>query len=92
MPTKTYGALSSSADPSQLSLTVTSFTQVLIGVAAIYATSKGLDVASATSQVQAIVDVAGQVFTLAFTLYHSMMTCYGLVRKGIVFFATKPQA
>lgn len=82
------GFLASSQDPAQLSLTVESGTKVLIGIAALYATSKGLDAATATTQVQQILDVATQGVAAGFTLYHSMQTVWGLVRKGLAYFKT----
>ena len=84
-----FGALSSSVDPQNLSLTVESAVKLLLGLVALYATSKGLDVASATTQVQAIIDVGTQAVAAAFTLYSAIMVGYGLVRKFIVFIVAR---
>ncbi len=83
------GVLASSTDPAQLSLTIESFSKVIIGVVGWYAIAKGLDPAGATNQVQALIDLIAQAIPVAFTLYHSMMTVWGLIRKLMVYFGTK---
>lgn len=84
------GIFASSSDPSgqTLSLTVESFSKVLIGLAGWLAVSKGLDASTAQTQLQAIIDLVAQAIPLAFTLWHTMMTVWGLVRKLIQSFAT----
>ncbi len=81
-----FGALTSSTNPNELSLTISSFSQVVIGLAGWFAVSKGLDPAQATTNLQAIVDVAAQIVPLAYTLYHSLQTAWGVIRKAYVFF------
>ena len=81
---KKFGALSSSADPAKLSLTVESITKVILGAVAIFAVSKGMDITTATTQAQAILDLVMQSVTIGFTLYHSILTVYGLMRKGLI--------
>lgn len=85
------GIFASSVDPSQLSLTVESFSKVIIGLVGWYAVSKGMDPMTAQSQVQAIIDLVAQAIPLAFTLWHSLQAIWGLVRKLYSTFATTPQ-
>ena len=84
-----FGALSSSVDPQNLSLTVESAVKFILGLVPLYATSQGLDVASATTQVQAIINVGTQAVAAAFSLYSAIMVGYGLVRKFIVLVTTR---
>lgn len=81
-------ASSSDASGQTLSLTIESFSKVLIGVIGYFAVAKGMDPAAATTQLQAIIDLVAQAIPLAFTLYHSLQTAWGLVRKLIQNFAT----
>jgi hypothetical protein len=81
-----FGALTSSVNPNELSLTISSISQVLIGIGAWFAVSKGLDPAAAQTNLQAIFDVAAQIIPMVYTLYHSMQTAWGLLRKAYVFF------
>lgn len=91
MTPKKYGILSSSIDPTQLSLTVESFSKVLIGLAGWYAVSKGMDATTAQTQLQAIIDLAVQAIPLAFTLWNTLLTIWGLVRKlYVALVASKP--
>ena len=84
------GIFASSQDPAQLSLTIESFSKVIIGLVTWYTVSKGMDPAAATSQIQALIDLAAQAVPLMFTFYHLMMTAWGLVRKLYAMFATSP--
>lgn len=84
-----FGALSSSVNPQELGLTVTSVVQAVVGLVGLFAVSQGLDVASATSQAEAILNLAMQGIAGAYTLYHIMQAVYGGVRKLIVFFAAR---
>lgn len=88
MPRK-YGALSSSVDPSQLSLTVESFGKVLIGVIVWFAASKSLDVTAAQTQLQAILDLVIQGIPLVFTLWNVCMGVWGAIRKVLVAFTAQ---
>lgn len=85
------GILASSTDPTgqTLSLSVSSFLKVLIGLVAMFAVSKGMDPNAATTQLQAIIDLVAQAVPLMFTLYHTMETIWGLIRKLLVSFGTK---
>lgn len=80
--------MASSADPTgqTLSLTVESFSKVLIGLVGWFAVAKGLDPTTATTQLQALIDLGAQAIPLGFTLYHSMMTAWGLVQKLYAYF------
>lgn len=74
----------SSLDPSKISLTVESISKVVIYMVAYYATTKGFNVATATTQVQAITDIVLQLVPMVFALYHGVQTIYGIVRKVFV--------
>lgn len=90
-PSRRYkGIFASSADPSgqTLSLFIESIAKVAIGGAGWLAVAHGLDPAAATSQVQALLDVAAQVIPLAYSLYHSLQAGWGILRKLIAMFAT----
>lgn len=89
MNERKFGALSSSVNPQELSLTVSSISKVLIGLVGWFAVSKGLDPAAAQTQLQAIVDIMAQAVPLCFTLFNSLQTVWGLVRKLITYFAQK---
>lgn len=84
--------MASSSDPSgqTLSLTVESFSKVIIGLVGWFAVSKGLDPTTAGTQVQALIDLIAQAIPVAFTLYHSMLMAWGLIRKLFTYFFTKP--
>lgn len=81
-----FGALSSSVDPNELSLTVVSIGKVLIGIAGFFAVSKGLDPAAAQTQVQAIIDLTAQSIPLSFALWHACNGLWGAVRKLLAYF------
>lgn len=74
----------SSLDPSQVSLTVSSLTQFVIFLVGYFAVSKGFDVTTAKTQVQAISDVIVSMVPACFAVYHGFMTIYGLARKMFV--------
>ena len=73
--------LQSSTDPTQISLSIESFGKVLVGLIAVLAVAKGLDVQYATTQAQLFMGQGIIVATSGFTMYQSLMTIYGLVRK-----------
>lgn len=89
-PKQFKGFLSSVENPGQLSLTVASLTKVILGVAATYAVVNGLDSMAVTTQVQQIIDTVATGITAGFTVYHSVMLLYGLVRKGLHALLAKP--
>lgn len=92
MDAKKYGALSSSVNPQELSLTVESIGKVIIGIIGWVVVSKGMDAATAQTQLQALVDLVAQAIPMAFTLWASMLTGYGIIRKFIVFLSARPVA
>lgn len=83
------GILASSTDPSELSLTIQGLSKFALGLAAWFAVSKGLDPASAQTQVQAIIDLVAQAIPLVFSLWNLSEGLWGLVRKLFVSFGTK---
>lgn len=84
--------LQSSSDPSQISLSIESAGKTLIGIIGYVLVLKGLDSGTITTQLQAIVDEVATAVTLGFTLYHSLMMIYGLVRKLVVRLSPAPVA
>lgn len=78
---KFTGIFSSTANPGDLSLTISSLTQVFIGLGATYAVVHGLDSQAITTQIQGIIATATTALTACYTAYHALMTLYGLVRK-----------
>jgi hypothetical protein len=89
MPKK-YGALSSSVDPAQLSLTVESASKVIIGLIGTLVAYKGIDSIAVTTQLQAIVDIGITLIPVAFTTWHSLQLIWGAWRKLLVALTTKP--
>jgi hypothetical protein len=92
MPVKKYGALTSSVDPTQLSLSVTSAANIAIGLIGTLAAYKGLDSGAITSQLQAFVALTVTLIPVAFTTWHTLQLMYGLVRKLLVAFSTTAPA
>lgn len=84
------GFLSSTANPGQLSLTASSFTNAIISAAALFAVAKGMDAQAVTSQVQSIIDTSVTAVTAGLTVYHTCLTVYGLARKLWYSVAAKP--
>lgn len=84
--------LQSSADPSAISLSIESGGKTLIGIIGYLLVLKGLDAGTITTQLQAIIDEVATAVTLGFTLYHSLMTVYGLGRKVLVAVSTPKTA
>ena len=74
----------SSADPSQISLSVESAGKSLVGIVALYATYKGLDSQVVTSHFLQFVDTVSTGAAAAYTTYHSVQLVYGLVRKAFI--------
>lgn len=85
-----FGALSSSVDPTQLSLTISSVGKVLAGFLAFLAAAKGLDPAVAQNESQLIIDMIAQGIPLAYSLWNSCNAIWGAARKLLVYF-TAPQ-
>ena len=77
-------AFASSVDPSQVSLTVQSIFKMVIFFTGYLAVSKGLDPATAQSQVEAIQDIVLSLVPACFALYHGLQAIYGIVRKAFV--------
>lgn len=76
-----FGALSSSVDGNQLSLTVESVGKVLIGLVAWYSVGHVADPMAAQNQVQAIIDLVVQAIPLSFSLWHACNGIWGAARK-----------
>ena len=74
----------SSVDPTQVSLTISSIFKVVIFFAGYVAVSKGFDVTTATTQVEAIRDLVLSLVPACFALYHGLQAIYGIVRKFFV--------
>lgn len=91
MDTKQFtGFLSSSANPGQLSLTVSSFTSALLSAAALYAVVNGLDSVAVVNGVQQIIDLSATAITTGLVVYHTVMTAVGVARKLWYMVAAKP--
>lgn len=73
--------LASSQDNTQLSLTVSSVTQLLLWLVAWFAVSKGLNPMDAQTNAQAYIDVIVNAIPLIMALYHSVMVIWGGARK-----------
>lgn len=84
--------MASSADPNQISLTIESFSKVLIGVIGWYAVSKGMNATNAQTTLQAIIDLIAQAVPMVFTLWNGGLMAWGLVRKLYMQLFTKPQS
>lgn len=84
------GFLSSSADPGQLSLTMSSLTSAILSGVTLFAAVKGLDAVAITSQVQSVIDTVVTGVAAGMTVYHSVMTAYGLIRKLWYMWFAKP--
>lgn len=80
--------LASSQDPTKLSLSVTSATQVILYMVAFFAVHKGLDPNAATTQVQGLIDLGVTMLPLIMALYHSVQLAFGLVRKLLALLKT----
>lgn len=89
MPIRKFGAFSSSVDPQQLSLSVTSAANVIIGLLGTFLAYKGFDSGAITTQLQAIVAIAVTLIPVGFTTWHSLQLGYGLLRKVIVLLSKK---
>jgi hypothetical protein len=73
-------------------LTIESGGKTLIGIIGYLLVLKGLDAGTVTNQLQVIVDEVATAVTLGFTLYHSLMTIWGLGRKVLVAVSTPKAA
>lgn len=88
---KRFGALTSSTDPDQLSLSFQSAAKVIIGIIGAYAAYKGLDQTAITSNLQQFVAIIVTLIPIAFSTYHTLELAWGLLRKAIVaFYTPKP--
>lgn len=90
MQNKFYGIFSSSEDPTQISLTASSFIK---GAGTFLITLAGLNVIPmviTTDQVQQVVDTVTACIGAGFTLYHGVQLVYGIFRKALnAFYAPK---
>lgn len=82
--------LASSQDPTQISLTIESAGKVLIGFMGWIAVSKGMDAATAQTQLQVIIDLIAQAVPLCYTLWHTLQLVWGAVRKLLALFKKDP--
>jgi hypothetical protein len=82
--------LASSQDPSQLSLTVSSATQLILWIVGAVAVGHGFNPLSATNAAQAYIDVAINAAPAIMVVYHAVMTFWGLIRKGLSYFKKQP--
>ncbi|MDE2105230.1 MAG: hypothetical protein KGL39_48845 [Patescibacteria group bacterium] len=90
MENKTFkGIFASSVDPTQLSLTIEGSSKVIIGIVAWFIASKGLDPSTATTQIQAIIDVVAQSVPIAFAAWSACIAIWGAIRKIYVAYFTK---
>lgn len=86
----------SSVDPTEVSLTVTSFTKAFAGLITTLAILKGVDPAIVTPTVNTVTDAAQNIVAqylailpALYSTYHSVQVLYGLARKVGVWFFTK---
>jgi len=90
MQNKLYGIFSSSEDPTQISLTVSS---LIKGVGTFLITLAGLNIIPmviSTDQIQQVVDAVTACIGAGFTLYHGVQLVYGIFRKVLnAFYAPK---
>lgn len=75
------GFLSSVGSPGDLSGTIQSLTKAILSAAALFAVVKGLDSATIVNNVQNIIDVTTTGVAAGLTIYHSIMTVWGLAHK-----------
>lgn len=87
-----YGILSSSINPEELSLTVTSAGKVVIGLIGTYAAYKGLDSTAITSQLQLIVAEVVTVIPLGYATWQALKVAEGAFQKVLVYFGKKNAA
>lgn len=80
--------LASSQDSTQLSLTISSASKMVLFLVATYAAHKGLNPDTATNQVQALIDLGVGTAPLILAVYHAVMTGWGLIRKILSYWKT----
>lgn len=85
MPTYPKG-LASSQDASQLSLTVSSATQLILWIVGLVAVQHGFNPMTAQNAAQAYIDVAINAAPAIMVVYHAVMVFWGLARKGFSYF------
>lgn len=86
---KKYGALSSSADSQEMSLTISSLIKLIGTVIAGVLALKGINISITDYDVQVLTDIIVMGITGALAVWHSVHVLYGLVRKAIVWQADK---
>lgn len=89
MEKRKYGALSSSANPEELSLTVTSIVRMLGLVVTAFASFKGVDIVITDAQAQAISATVITIVTALFTIKEGSSLIYGIFRKIAAQFGDK---
>lgn len=80
--------LQSSADPTQISLTIASGGKTLAGFVALLAVVFGIDPNAASSQIMNLVATATTLVTAAYTAYNAAEMMYGGIRKLVIYFGT----
>jgi hypothetical protein len=78
--------LASSQDASQLSLTLSIATQLVLWIVGTIAVDKGFDPLTATNAAQAYIDVAINAAPAFMVVYHTVGFFWGLIRKGLSYF------
>lgn len=86
-----FGALSSSVDSNQLSLTVESIGKILIGIVGYLAIGHVTNPADAQSQLQVIIDLTAQAIPMGYSLWHTLNAVWGAIRKLIALFYPSAQ-
>lgn len=84
METKIKPAFQSSIDPNKVSMTVESFSKMVIFLVGFFAIQKGFDPNVATTQIQAMTEVVISIVPACFAVYHGLQTVYGIARKMFV--------
>ena len=80
-----FGALSSSVNPQELSLTVESIGKTLGSLLLLWASIKGVNPESINQWYEPLVAQSGVVIASAFGTYNAVLAFWGLVRKGLAF-------
>lgn len=81
---KKFGIFTSSFDPAQFSLTVSSAVRIIGSVAAGYAAIRGINMTVTDAQIKAVADAFTLIATSAIAIWHSADFLYGLFRKFTV--------
>ena len=80
-----YGALSSSVNPQELSLTVESIGKTVGALLVLLASVKGVNPAEVNAWYEPLMAQATVVISSAYASYNAILLFWGLFRKGIAF-------